>query len=236
MQAGVLVIEFLDTLIHGDELADVLRRELLAAQAHFGATKLVLDFHRVVFISSAGFRPLLSLHRKMTELRGRLLLCNLNPDITEVFVVTRLVSTSRSTTAPFQLAGDVAEAIACLRHHTSRMENGVLVIHVTEPKLHGEDLADSLSQELLDAVNKAGTCKVVLDFSEVESISTPCMRPLLSLRSNLRPKGGRIVLCNLDPFVAEVLTVTRLIAPEGNGPVPLEAAADVPSAIQALNA
>jgi anti-anti-sigma factor len=235
MDAGVLVIDLLDSQVHGDELAEALRQELLAAQAHFGAGKIVLDFHNVKFLSSAGFRPLLSLHRKVTELRGRMLFCNLNKDTTEVFVVTRLISTSRSSTAPFQLAQDVPEAVARLKHHTSRTEQGVLVITINENRLHGDDLADSLSAELLNTVNQADADKVVLDFAQVQTISTPCMRPLLSLRTHLRPKGRRVILCNLDPFVTEVLTVTRLIAPDGSGPVPLESAADIPAAIRALN-
>ena len=233
-ESGTLVLTFQDTQITGDELADAIREELLAALDHFGPTRLVLDFANVQYLSSAGFRPLLGLHRKITERGCRMMFANLHPDIAEVFTVTRLLSPNPAIRAPFQAAPDVPSAIARLKHHSSHEERGVLVITITEAKLHGEELAETLMKELLETVQSSGKTLVVLDMKQVESISTPCMRPLLSLRSHLKTNGGRICLCNLSSFVSEVLTVTRLIAQPGSTSAPLEHAADVASAVNAL--
>lgn len=234
VESGTLIATFKDDQITGDELADALRDEFLAALDHFAPSKMVINFEKVRYLSSAGFRPLLALHRKITERGCRMMFCNLEPEIEEVFTVTRLLSPNAKIKAPFQAAPDVPSAIAQLKHHASRIENGVLVITITEKTLHGEELADAMVKELLDTVTTASTNKVVLDLKEVESISTPCMRPLLSLRSLLKTSGGRVCLCNLSSFVGEVLTVTRLIAPPGGGVAPLEHASDVPAAIKAL--
>jgi anti-sigma B factor antagonist len=232
---GILVLTFTVSQIQGDDVAELLRKEFLEALSQFGASKLILDFGRVQFITSTAFRPLLSLHRKLQELKGRMVFCNLADCIAEVFVVTRLISSTRSSTAPFEMAKDVADALARLRHFTQRTVQGVLVLTLVESKMHGDELADSLSQELLAAVTKANAGKVVLDFAKVEAITTPCMRPLLALRKHLRDQNGRLVLCNLQPMVGEVLTVTRLISPEGGPPAPMESAADLAAAIALLN-
>jgi anti-anti-sigma factor len=230
-EAGVLVIRFTDQQLQSDLVMEELRQELLTVLAQSDLSKLVLDFQGVKYLSSAAFRPLLSLYRKSQERGGRMVFCNLTSEIQEMFVVTRLISTSRSSTAPFEMAKDLSEAIARLKHHTSRLEQGVLVVTLTESRLHGEELAESLSQSLLAAVQEAAAKHVILDFRQVEAISTPCMRPLLNLRSHLKQSGGRVVLCNLAPLVAEVLTVTRLISGGKAGAVPFESAADVPAAL-----
>jgi anti-anti-sigma factor len=229
-----LVITFNLSEIRGDEVGDSLRQEFHDAVDHFGCVKLVLDFAGVRFLTSTAFRPLISLHRKIREKNGRMVFCNLSPEIAEVFLVTRLISTSRSSVAPFEMATDLPDAFSRLRHYTRRLQQGVLVLTLTDPELHGEDLAETLTQELSAAVNEAGAPKVALDCQHVEAMTTPCMRPLLALNHQLKTKNGRLILCNLSPFVAEVLTVTRLIS-NGTAPAPLRAAPTVAEAIAVLN-
>jgi len=234
-EAGVLVVSLKDQKIQGDDLGDLLRQELLEAVQSYNTNQLVIDFQRVIYLSTAGFRPLLSLHRKLHETRGRMIFCNLLPETLEVFVVTRLISPTRVPTAPFEAASDLADALARFRHHTSRVEEGVLVITLTESKLQGDDLADSLNDHLLVTVSQAQVKKVALDFRLVDRIATACLRPLLNVRNSVHSRGGRVILCNLHPHVGEVLSVTRLTSTTGVGPVPLESAPDLPTAIAALN-
>jgi anti-sigma B factor antagonist len=233
-EAGILVVILKDQKIQGDDLGDLLRQELLEAVQSYNADQLVIDFQRVTYLSTAGFRPLLSLHRKLHETRGRMIFCNLMPETLEVFVVTRLISPTRVPTAPFEAASDLADALARFRHHTCRLEDGVLAITITESKLQGDELADSLNDHLLATVTQAQAKKVALDFRHVDRIATACLRPLLNLRNHLHARGGRLILCNLHPQVAEVLSVTRLTSTTGVGPVPLESATDLQAAIAAL--
>lgn len=230
-EPGILVVVLANDKIQGDDLGDAIRQDLLAAVNHYQVNKVVIDFRNVVYLSSAGFRPLLSLHRKLNESRGRMVFCNLSPEILEVFTVTRLIGSNRSSNAPFERAVDLADALARFRHHTSRLEQDVLVIRVTEARLQGDHLADALNEELLATVTGTASTRVVLDCEEVESVGTACLRPILNLRKDLHGKGGRLVLCNLRPMVAEVLTATRLINSGNAGPFPLDTAADVPAAI-----
>jgi anti-sigma B factor antagonist len=51
---------------------------------------LLLDFGTVEFLSSAALNKLIILDKKVKAKSGRLKLCNLKPEIQEVFVITRL--------------------------------------------------------------------------------------------------------------------------------------------------
>lgn len=234
MDGGVLVVTLVDSQIKGHEVADELRQELLDAAALYPTRKWVLDFRQVDYFSSGGIHPLLTLHRKIQGTVGRLIFCNLRRDLLDVFMVTRLISPSRSATSPFELARDLPEALAKLRHVTRAIVEGVLVFTLVEPNLHGDLLADELTTELEVGVAETGIHRVVLDFQHVQAITTPCMRPMLHLRSLVRMQGGRVVLANLSILVEEVLAVTRLVAPNPVTPGLFESYPDTESAVKAL--
>jgi anti-anti-sigma factor len=122
-------------------------------------------------------------------------------------------------------------------HVKSIVEQGVLILTVTEPHLRSDDfdLVEELRQELFAALAAAPTCKVALDLSQVEYFGTGGFRPLLSLRRQLHEQGGALILCNLNPDVEEVLQITRLISPGGLLPATFDVAPDVAAAIARLN-
>jgi anti-anti-sigma factor len=53
-----------------------------------GQRRLLLDFADLVYISSAGLRIVLLAAKRMKSAGGRLVLCSLNPQITEVFEIS----------------------------------------------------------------------------------------------------------------------------------------------------
>jgi anti-anti-sigma factor len=95
-------------------------------------------------------------------------------------------------------------------------------------------LAAAAVEEALAAVASAGCRNVVLDCQAVRSLVSGSLfpqaepfTPLLRLRRQLQKAGGRLVLCRLDPSVAEVLRITRLDRL-------FEVQADVPAALDSL--
>ena len=64
------------------------------AQAHIngliddGAAKLVVDFEKVDFVSSAGLRVLLATAKKLGGVGGSLRICGLNEAVNEVFEIS----------------------------------------------------------------------------------------------------------------------------------------------------
>lgn len=121
------------------------------------------------------------------------------------------------------------------RHLKSRTEQSVLVLELTEPELRGDDLSQAVQQELLDATQREGALKVVVDMARVKLITGRGIPVLLALRHHLRQRGGQMLLCNLSPLVADVLFVTHLAAPNASPLFPFGLATDVPAAVAALS-
>lgn len=76
--------------ILNEELIQVLGNELFALVDIDGRKKIVLDFKRVEYFSSAALGKLITLDKKVKTAKSKLRLCSLNPEIYEVFVITRL--------------------------------------------------------------------------------------------------------------------------------------------------
>ena len=64
--------------------------QVSASPAEGGPLKLVLDFASVSHMSSSALGMLITLHKRTRERKGSLRLCNIQPNIYEVFVITRL--------------------------------------------------------------------------------------------------------------------------------------------------
>jgi anti-anti-sigma regulatory factor len=122
------------------------------------------------------------------------------------------------------------------KHLKRRVEQGVLVLTLTDVEITSEGVTEDLRLELLAAVGSQESPKVVIDFQRVKLISTTCLRALLSFRRHLREKGGQPLLCNLCTQVAEVLFTTRMISPTPSALIPFAMAPDVSAAVAHLSA
>jgi anti-anti-sigma factor len=114
-QCPALVLTLTTKEIVGDEIAEELREQLMTVAAHARAQNVILDFQHVKYLSSAGFRPLLSLHKQLRQGGGRLIFCQLTEVVHEIFEVTRLISTKGSTPAPFDVFATVSAAIDSIK-------------------------------------------------------------------------------------------------------------------------
>lgn len=119
-------------------------------------------------------------------------------------------------------------------HLTSSVDQGVLVLTITDRKVQGHETAEALRQEMLAALVQAGVCQVVVNFRNTQCISSVAFMPLLNLRRKLQEMTGRIVLCGLSKEVGDVFYTTRMISPTGAATSLFEMEPDVPAAIAHL--
>ena len=103
-----------DKQVEGEEVPEALREEIMAALEQTGVRSVVVNFANTQLISSAAFRPLLALRRKLLQDGGRLVLCGLTKVVGDVFFTTRMVDATGSSSAPFELKDDVPSAVAYL--------------------------------------------------------------------------------------------------------------------------
>lgn len=114
MDHGVLVATLSPARLEGDAMAQSIVEEMQAAIALAGADKVVVDLEHVQYLTSANFRPFLSLRKHLMEKGGRMALCNLSDPVLQIFQVTRLIRSTGSATVVFEVQPDIASAVAFL--------------------------------------------------------------------------------------------------------------------------
>jgi anti-sigma B factor antagonist len=87
---GVTVVDVHDVSVLDASAVDALGRELYALVDQQAVRKLLLDLRRVRLMSSAMVGVLVNLHRKSQAIRGKLVICGLQPRLSEVFRIMRL--------------------------------------------------------------------------------------------------------------------------------------------------
>lgn len=96
------VIEVKGSLVGGDE-TDELRRHI-SDFVQQGNKKLVIDLSKVTYLNSTAIGVLVSTHTSYSRIGGRLVLCGINKNINNIFVITKL-------TMVFQVHDTQEEAI-----------------------------------------------------------------------------------------------------------------------------
>ena len=101
----VTVVRFVDRKILDESNIQDLGQELFQLIEAENRTNLLLNFTNVEFLSSAALGKLITLDKKVKAHSGRLKLCNIRPEIYEVFAITKLNKL-------FDIKEDQAEALA----------------------------------------------------------------------------------------------------------------------------
>ena len=86
----VTVVNFVDRRILDEQNIQVIGEQLFSLVDEVGRRKILLNFGNVEFLSSAALGKLIALHKKLQAVGGRLILCNIDPQIHEVFEITKL--------------------------------------------------------------------------------------------------------------------------------------------------
>lgn len=105
---GILVAEFWDCLRLDPAPVQELRKEFETHLRHKGHPDLVIDLNGVTFAGSAALGGFLALNRQARQHDGRMVFCNVDPTVFEVFRVSKLVPL-------FNFEPDMAAAMALLK-------------------------------------------------------------------------------------------------------------------------
>jgi anti-sigma B factor antagonist len=101
----VTVVKFVDRKILDEAGIQELGAELFSLVEHDNRRSILVSFDNVDFLSSAALGKLITLDRKVKSVQGRLKMCNIRPEILEVFQITKLNKV-------FDIRGEEAEAIS----------------------------------------------------------------------------------------------------------------------------
>src|SRR5262249_49177771 len=86
----------------------------------------------------------------------------------------------------------------------------VTVINFVDRKILDEQNIQIIGEQLFSLVDQDGRRKLLLNFGNVEYLSSAALGKLITLNKKLQAVGGRLILCNIDPQIYEVFEITKL--------------------------
>ena len=89
-EGGVIQIQFRDRNILDEANIQQIGEEIKALIDKEPKTRLVIDFKDVDHLSSAALGTLITVNNRIRTAQGQLRLCNIDPQIYQVFVITKL--------------------------------------------------------------------------------------------------------------------------------------------------
>src|SRR4051794_18675778 len=94
IEGDILVLTVTARQVEGEATAMCLKEELTRAVEQHALVKVVLDLSATRYLSSIAFWPLLALRKYLNTRQGRLILCGLTGAVEDVFLSTKMVSSS----------------------------------------------------------------------------------------------------------------------------------------------
>jgi anti-sigma B factor antagonist len=89
-------------------------------------------------------------------------------------------------------------------------EGDVTVVRFLDSKILDETNIAQIGERLFRLVDNDGKKKLVLDFENVEYLSSAALGKLITLDKKAKAQAGRMRLCNIKPGIYEVFAITRL--------------------------
>ncbi len=88
--------------------------------------------------------------------------------------------------------------------------NGVTVARFTDKKILDESNIQIIGNQLFNLVDEDHRQKIVLDFTNVEYLSSAALGKLITMDKKVKAAGGKLRLCSIRSDIKEVFKITRL--------------------------
>lgn len=86
----------------------------------------------------------------------------------------------------------------------------VTVVHFLDKRILDEPTIQAIAEQLFSLVEAEGKRKLVLNFSNVEYMSSAALGKLINLHKKLHALSGRLAMCHVIPQIYEVFAITKL--------------------------
>ena len=93
---------------------------------------------------------------------------------------------------------------------TTRRQDSCFIVEIAGRRISEGPVVDAIQSQLAELVERDPNRKILIDFRQVELMSSATLGVLVRLYRDLAENGGRIVLCGLQPSVRKTFEQTRL--------------------------
>ncbi len=95
-------------------------------------------------------------------------------------------------------------------HLDMSSEGDVAVVRFADRKILEEVPIAEIGDQLTSLVDSKPAIKLLLDFDNVEHLSSAVLSMLINLNKRVTDQGGKLKLANIKPQIYEVFRITRL--------------------------
>lgn len=90
-------------------------------------------------------------------------------------------------------------------------DNGeITIVNFIDRKILDEQNIQKIGEDLFSLVDELGRKKILLNFSNVEYLSSAALGKFITLNKKVNTAGGKLVMCNITDDIYEVFEITRL--------------------------
>jgi anti-sigma B factor antagonist len=205
------------------DVENTIARELEGNLAGLAECQLLLDFTKVETLSRVELETLIRLHKQLKDGGGRLTLFNLSIEVFGILWAEKIerrmgvcreqankaIPLPDNATLPTDLAWkETAMSSVARTPPKAEQSDGVKIIRFTAGQ--NRDVENVIAKELEGLTDGLGKSHLLLDFTNVEYITSVELGTLIGLHKRMKATGGRLTLFNLNLQVFEVFAVTRL--------------------------
>lgn len=96
------------------------------------------------------------------------------------------------------------------RHLRLESIDGVTVVSFVESKIVSEESIQEVGEQLYSLVDSEGHRQLLLNFGNVQYMSSAALGKLINLKKKVGAAGGKLKLCSIHPELKVVFKITRL--------------------------
>ena len=84
------------------------------------------------------------------------------------------------------------------------------VVTFVDKKILDEQNIQIIGEQLFDLVDNQGKKKILLNFGNVEFLSSAALGKLITLNKKVQQSGGKLAMCKIAREILEVFEITKL--------------------------
>lgn len=93
---------------------------------------------------------------------------------------------------------------------TEKLAGGVQLVRLKGQRILESQTIDQIGTELTTLIDQANSSKLVVDFSNVEHLSSSVLGMLLTIDKKIQQQKGQLKLSGIRASIQEVFKITRL--------------------------
>jgi anti-sigma B factor antagonist len=93
---------------------------------------------------------------------------------------------------------------------TIQNEEDIVILGFIDRNILDEASIQQIGQEITDIIEASPSPKILIDFNNVDHLSSAALGTLITVNNKVRQKDGQLRLTNIDAQIYEVFVITKL--------------------------